>query len=358
AAVSAVFDHHHRVGGRRARRHRPGRRRARAAHGRTVRDRPGRDRRARRQRARALAGARPRRAPADVVPRHPAAAGRRRRSVFHALPCHRRGGGGRARARTRTVAGHVPVALRARTVAAAGDRLHPAGAGRRRGRPCRRGLPRLPRRLPGNAGGDRAAERGALPRGRRPGAVLHPEPQRRAGARRRAGGAGAARVRGVALMHAFDLDIPLGRIAGLRWGEPGAPRVLALHGWLDNAASFVPLAAEFERIGTRVDLVAPDLPGHGRSAHLPPGADYSFAGALHAALDVADALGWERFALLGHSMGAGIASLVAAGAPARVQRLLAIEALGALPEAPENTARRLREAVAATRALPGKRLRV
>ena len=159
-------------------------------------------------------------------------------------------------------------------------------------------------------------------------------------------------------MHAFDLDIPLGRIAGLRWGEPGAPRVLALHGWLDNAASFVPLAAEFERIGTRVDLVAPDLPGHGRSAHLPPGADYSFAGALHAALDVADALGWERFALLGHSMGAGIASLVAAGAPARVQRLLAIEALGALPEAPENTARRLREAVAATRALPGKRLRV
>src|SRR3546814_18123950 len=63
------------------------------------------------------------------------------------------------------------------------------------------------------------------------------------------------------------------------------------------------------------------------SAHLPPGADYSFAGALHSVLDVADALGWERFALLGHSMGAGIASLLAAGAPGRVERLLAIEAL-------------------------------
>src|SRR3546814_13500976 len=63
------------------------------------------------------------------------------------------------------------------------------------------------------------------------------------------------------------------------------------------------LAVEFERIGTRVDLAAPDLPGHGRSAHLPPGADYSFAGALHSVLDVADALGWVRFALLGHSMG-------------------------------------------------------
>jgi pimeloyl-ACP methyl ester carboxylesterase len=156
----------------------------------------------------------------------------------------------------------------------------------------------------------------------------------------------------------FSLDIPLGRIAGLRGGAPGAPRVLALHGWLDNAASFVPLAAEFDRVGMQVELVAPDLPGHGRSAHLPPGADYSFAGALHCVLDIADALGWERFALLGHSMGAGIASLVAAGCPQRVERLLAIEALGALPELPEKTSQRLRDAVAATRALPGKRLRV
>ena len=163
----------------------------------------------------------------------------------------------------------------------------------------------------------------------------------------------------MALTRGFELDIPIGRISGLRSGEPGAPRVLALHGWLDNAASFVPLAAEFERTGLHgIDLVAPDLPGHGRSAHLPPGADYSFAGAVHSVLDIADALGWERFALLGHSMGAGIASLVAAGCPHRVERLLAIEALGALPEAPENTARRLRDAVAATRALPGKRLRV
>ncbi|MGN6113175.1 MAG: alpha/beta fold hydrolase [Luteimonas sp.] len=152
----------------------------------------------------------------------------------------------------------------------------------------------------------------------------------------------------------FALDVPSGRIAGLRGGAPGAPRVIALHGWLDNAASFVPLAAHLDGI----ELVAPDLPGHGRSAHLAAGADYSFAAAVHTVLDVADALGWDTFSLLGHSMGAGIASLVAAGAPERVRRLVAIEALGALAEAPERTAARLREAVAATRALPGKRLRV
>ena len=155
-------------------------------------------------------------------------------------------------------------------------------------------------------------------------------------------------------MREFQLDIPLGAIRGLRWGEPGQPRVLALHGWLDNAASFVPLAEHLPGI----ELVAPDLPGHGRSAHLPPGADYSFAGAVHDVLDIADALGWDRFALLGHSMGAGIASLVAAACPQRIERLVAIEALGALPEAPENTVSRLRDAVAAGRALPGKRLRV
>ncbi|MGI8561853.1 MAG: alpha/beta fold hydrolase [Luteimonas sp.] len=158
-------------------------------------------------------------------------------------------------------------------------------------------------------------------------------------------------------MQAFALDTAGTAIAGLRTAgrvSADAPRVLALHGWLDNAASFVPLAVHLDGL----DLVAPDLPGHGASAHLPPGADYSFASAMHAVLDIADALGWERFALLGHSMGAGIGSLVAAACPQRVERFVAIEALGALAEAAERTVARLREAAAATRALAGKRLRV
>lgn len=155
------------------------------------------------------------------------------------------------------------------------------------------------------------------------------------------------------MMREFLVDIPMGRVAGLRNSGDG-PRVLALHGWLDNAASFIPLAQHLHGI----DLVAIDQPGHGRSAHLPPGTDYSFVGAINAILDVADALGWERFALLGHSMGAGIGSLIAAACPERIERLVAIEALGALAEAPEHTVARMREAVAAHRALPNKRLRV
>ena len=52
-----------------------------------------------------------------------------------------------------------------------------------------------------------------------------------------------------------------GTIGALRTGRAGAPKLLALHGWLDNAASFLPLLpylGEFE-------LVALDLPGHGGS---------------------------------------------------------------------------------------------
>ncbi|MCL6712814.1 alpha/beta hydrolase [Pseudomonas sp. R2.Fl] len=152
----------------------------------------------------------------------------------------------------------------------------------------------------------------------------------------------------------FSADIAMGRIGGLRGGEPGGTRVLALHGWLDNAASFVPLSAHL----SGVELVIPDLPGHGHSVHIGPGAEYTSGVAVNAVLDLADALGWDEFCLLGHSMGAGIASLLAASSPQRVRRLLVIEALGGLSETVDRTAARWQEAITAARALPGKRLRV
>jgi pimeloyl-ACP methyl ester carboxylesterase len=155
-------------------------------------------------------------------------------------------------------------------------------------------------------------------------------------------------------MRDIELDTPYGRLAGLRFGDAGGEPVLALHGWLDNAASFIPLAAHLPGI----DLVALDLPGHGRSDHLPASAEYSLPGTVHTVLDAADALGWNRFGVLGHSMGAAIGSILAAAAPDRVARFAAIEALGALADAEDHTTARLREAVAARRALRGKPMRV
>ena len=151
-----------------------------------------------------------------------------------------------------------------------------------------------------------------------------------------------------------EYPVAWGRLAGLRLERPGRPRVIALHGWLDNAAGFLPLLPHLPEL----DLLLLDLPGHGRSGHLPAGAEYSLATHLHAVLDAADALGWERFDLLGHSMGAAIAALVAVAVPARVGRLALIETFGPLSEAVGNTATRLQQGVAAARALPGKSLRV
>ena len=152
-------------------------------------------------------------------------------------------------------------------------------------------------------------------------------------------------------LHEFAVDTLYGRISGLRGGR--GERVLALHGWLDNAASFVPL----QRHLSGLDLAAIDLPGHGASVHLPPVADYTMVAFARAGFAVADALGWDRFSLLAHSLGGAVASVMAAACPQRIERVLLIESLGALAETEHNTALRLREAFAA-RAAPARPLRV
>lgn len=110
-------------------------------------------------------------------------------------------------------------------------------------------------------------------------------------------------------------------IAGLSWGEPGGRPVLALHGWLDNAASFVPLAP----LLSGCHVVALDLTGHGRSAHRSDDATYQIWDDLPEILAVLDALGWESFELVGHSRGAIISTLLASTYPERVRHLVLLD---------------------------------
>lgn len=124
-------------------------------------------------------------------------------------------------------------------------------------------------------------------------------------------------------------------------GPPDGAPVLALHGWLDNAASFEPLAPWLAGIR----LVALDLPGHGHSDHRPAGAHYHFVDYVAEVLGAADALGWHRFALLGHSLGGAVATFVAGACPERVTGLGLIEALGPLTDPPDETPRRLAHAL-------------
>lgn len=150
------------------------------------------------------------------------------------------------------------------------------------------------------------------------------------------------------------LHTPLGKLTGLRAGREGAPRVLALHGWLDNAASFAPMLPHLQDF----DVAALDLPGHGHSFHRPPGASYGLPEYLDDLLNALDALGWARCHVLGHSLGGAISSLLACAAPERVERLALIEALGPLAGAPGSAAERLRQALRDRRAIAAKQLRV
>lgn len=124
----------------------------------------------------------------------------------------------------------------------------------------------------------------------------------------------------------LGITLPGMQIAALEWGADRPRKVLAVHGWLDNAASFARLGP----LLPDVHLVALDLPGHGHSDHKPEGTFYHFVEWGYDVLAVLVALGWEKADLLGHSMGAGIAPLVAITDPARVRSLALIEGFGPL----------------------------
>ncbi len=153
----------------------------------------------------------------------------------------------------------------------------------------------------------------------------------------------------------LSLELPHLRLAAQAWGDPQLPRLLALHGWLDNAASFdrlAPLLCE------HFHIVAIDLPGHGRSGHRPPGTWYHYVDYLGDTLAAADALGWTRFGLLGHSLGGAVASMLAAACPQCIERLFLIEALGPLTAAVDQTLTLLQRAISQRHGLPAKALRV
>jgi len=142
-----------------------------------------------------------------------------------------------------------------------------------------------------------------------------------------------------------DITLPHLRLRAQVWGEADAPPLLALHGWLDNAASFARLAP---LLADRWRFIALELPGHGHSEHLPPGMHYHFVDYVRAVLATADSLGLQHYHLLGHSLGAGIAALVAATTPERVERLLLIEGIGPIGDDGHLTLRRFRDALSSS----------
>ena len=130
-------------------------------------------------------------------------------------------------------------------------------------------------------------------------------------------------------------------LAAKQWGDATKPALLALHGWLDNAATYdliAPHLADYR-------VIALDFAGHGYSDHLPEGMRYHMLDNVDDVVGVADALGLESFVLMGHSMGAGISSLLAGAFPERIHKLVLIEGIGTHTTTADRAAEVLRKAV-------------
>lgn len=134
-------------------------------------------------------------------------------------------------------------------------------------------------------------------------------------------------------------------LAALEWGHQGQPKVMALHGWMDNAASFVPLASTFDGF----HIVAPDFVGHGLSDHRPANCGAHFIDWVADVLGMAEVLGWNEYSILGHSMGAAIGAQTAAVAPETVDRLILLDGFGPLSDPAEEAPSRLAKALEAER---------
>ncbi|WP_131781139.1 alpha/beta fold hydrolase [Legionella gresilensis] len=136
-------------------------------------------------------------------------------------------------------------------------------------------------------------------------------------------------------MDELKLNIPGFTIAARTWGNNELPPLLAIHGWLDNADSFELLAPYLAK---DFYVIAIDLPGHGLSSHLYEGGYYHFIDGVFTLINIIDALHIKKIHLLGHSLGACLASILAGIAPTRISTVALIEGLGPLSR-PEDTCR-------------------
>ena len=130
-------------------------------------------------------------------------------------------------------------------------------------------------------------------------------------------------------------------LAAKMWGPEGGEPILALHGWMDNANSFdllAPLLGDYR-------ICALDLAGHGRSEHRPLGNHYYVTDYVADAVGAVNALGWDEFTLLGHSLGANVSTLIAGTIPERIKKAIFIEGFGPPSRAAHQGPEQLRQAI-------------
>lgn len=105
----------------------------------------------------------------------------------------------------------------------------------------------------------------------------------------------------------------------------GATRVLVFHGWFGDSRVFDPVLPAID--GARFTYAFVDQRGYGASMEL--GGPRTIEQVAEDGLALADALGWQGFHVVGHSMGGVVAQKLAARASSRVKSLVALSAVPA-----------------------------
>jgi pimeloyl-ACP methyl ester carboxylesterase len=104
----------------------------------------------------------------------------------------------------------------------------------------------------------------------------------------------------------------------------GSLSVVLVHSLAGNSTHW---SKQLEYLRRTRRAVALDLRGHGRSER-PKNGDYTIAGMAGDVAAAADTLGLEKFVLVGHSMGGGVALAYAGAHPERVAGLVLVDPIG------------------------------
>ncbi|MGB0282012.1 MAG: alpha/beta fold hydrolase [Neptuniibacter sp.] len=153
--------------------------------------------------------------------------------------------------------------------------------------------------------------------------------------------------------NSYLISIPGYSISVEEYGDPQGLPVVALHGWLDNSASFFALGDFLKGIR----LISMDLVGHGNSSFRPKGMPYHIWDNVTDVEAIISALGLKEVNLVGHSMGASIAALFSGAFPEKVNRLMCIEGLAPLHYEVDQLPNDLSQAISKRKKLASKTLR-
>src|SRR3979411_1489903 len=116
-------------------------------------------------------------------------------------------------------------------------------------------------------------------------------------------------------------------MAGYTQFGHGDHKVLTLHGWFGDETTFEALRPALDP--NRFSYVSLAYRGYGASKHL-DGA-FSIDEIASDAIALADSLGWDRFSLIGHSMGGKAAQKVLAATPHRIRKIAGVAPVPAFP---------------------------